>query len=111
MPGIYKIGFTRGHPRVRMAQLSSTTACPTPFEMLAMFDHSDAEYAEKCIHKALDRYRVNSAREFFQVPLRELQDQARQWCDPYEGLVCLDCLDMLCDQEDFNITQEGDSHG
>lgn len=73
MPGIYKIGFTMGHPKARMEQLSSATACPTPFEMLACFGTEDPRQVEQAIHGHLRHFRVNSSREFFQCELSLLE--------------------------------------
>ena len=95
MPGIVKIGMTTKHPRERMVELSRATACPQPFELLAFFDHPTPEFAERSIHQELDQYRVNGAREFFAVPLPELQNVMRGWGDPHEGCF-YDCyLDSL----------------
>jgi hypothetical protein len=33
MPGIYKIGFTKGDPATRAKQISSSTGVPVPFEV------------------------------------------------------------------------------
>lgn len=100
MPGLTKIGMTTKHPRERMDELSKATACPTPFEMLAFFDSAVPREAEQAIHAALDEYRENPYREFFRVNAENLQDQARQWCDPHDGIVFLRLLNDLVEQEE-----------
>lgn len=100
MPGLTKIGMTSKHPRERMEELTKATACPTPFEMLAFFDTPIPREAERAIHAALDEFRPNPYREFFEVNAEELQDQARQWCDPIGGICHLDDLDRLVEQEE-----------
>lgn len=99
IPGAVKIGMTMKHPRERMAELSSSTSCPQPFEMLAFFDSHNPGRAEAEIHKALAQYRVNDRREFFAVPMEALQDQMRQWGDNIEGCYVNKHLDLLVDEE------------
>lgn len=82
MPGIYKIGMTLNHPKERVAQLSAATACPTPFDLLAVIGCEDPRWTEMEIHKNLDAYRVNASREFFRVHPEVIQDQLRQYGDP-----------------------------
>ena len=41
MPGIYKIGFTKGDPKKRAKQISSSTGVPQPFEV---------EFSFKCFN-------------------------------------------------------------
>lgn len=100
MPGLVKIGMTSNHPRVRMQQLTAATACPTPFELLAFFDFFNPQWAENEIHKALAKYRVNTGREFFNVPMAVLQDQMRQWGNPEDGCFVSSKLDYLARMED-----------
>lgn len=99
MPGLVKIGMTTRHPRDRMEELSSATACPQPFEMLGFFDTRMPAEAERAIHVSLAEYRVNQSREFFSLPWILLQDEARQWCDVNEGIYNLDRLDQLVERE------------
>ncbi|MGE5650931.1 MAG: GIY-YIG nuclease family protein [Bacillota bacterium] len=82
MPEIYKIGRTDRHPKTRMEELSRVTACPTPFELLAFIGCEDPQWVESEIHKALDDFRVNQAREFFRVDPWWIQDLLRQYGDP-----------------------------
>lgn len=94
-----KIGMTTKHPRERMRELSASTSCPQPFEMLAFFDSDCPARAEAEIHAALAQYRVNDRREFFDVPLLALQDQMRKWGDGIEGCFVDKHLDLLVDEE------------
>lgn len=91
MPGIYKIGFTMKHPRTRMDELSRATSCPTPFDLLAFIGCEDPYDVEGEIHKALDAYRVNHAREFFKVDPELIQDQLRRYGEP--------CMDAYYDSQ------------
>jgi hypothetical protein len=83
MPGLTKVGMTTKHPIERMEELSRSTACPTPFEMLAFFDTSDPQEAERAIHVGLSDYRVNEYREFFNAPPYEIEGQFNEWQDPW----------------------------
>jgi hypothetical protein len=71
MPNLLKIGFTTKEPDKRAEQVSRSTGVPLKFTV---------EYAVKCfngqrleveIHKALNAYRINDDREFFQLSLEE----------------------------------------
>jgi hypothetical protein len=55
-----------------MEELSRATACPTPFELLAYLGCENPNWIEEQIHRHLDKYRVNSAREFFRAPVSEI---------------------------------------
>jgi hypothetical protein len=99
MPGLTKIGFTFKHPLARMDELTKATACPTPFEMLAFFDTPTPREAERAIHTALEEFRVNPSREFFEVSGEILQHVARQWCAGSEGISFLAPLDRLVAEE------------
>lgn len=68
MPGLSKIGFTRGPLEERLKQLS-TSGVPQPFELGAAFRVYGPSKCEREIHSLLKRHRVNRDREFFQVAL------------------------------------------
>lgn len=57
-----KIGFTN-NINVRLSSLN--TAVPSNYEVVRVFNVESGAYAEKFVHKELDRYRVN--REFFDL--------------------------------------------
>jgi hypothetical protein len=80
MPGLTKVGMTTKHPSARMDELSSATACPTPFKLLAFFDTPEPHETERAIHDALEEYRVNQSREFFHAPPCELLNEFNKWC-------------------------------
>jgi len=67
MPGLYKIGFTRGSPNFRAKQLSAPTGVPTQFEVEWYVESDEADNLEKELHAALGRSRVSPDREFFKV--------------------------------------------
>lgn len=87
MPGIYKIGFTMGHPKMRMEQLSSATACPTPFQLSACFGVENPAVVEKRLHDYLSQYRINSSREFFRVPAYIISHAICDYSDDEDDLV------------------------
>ena len=69
MPGLYKIGRS-AYPDRRVAEISSATGVPTPFEIVAMVDCESAAHsqsAEEIAHRMLASFRVNAAREFFEL--------------------------------------------
>ena len=68
MPGLFKVGFTTGHPSERAKQISAGTGVPTPFHVLFSFRTMACQIVEAEIHKGLDAHRVNQSREFFKCP-------------------------------------------
>ena len=73
MPGLIKIGYTQENAEKRANELY-TTGVPQPFEVVYELDKLESEQYEKLeveIHKALDQYRVNPKREFFEYPADE----------------------------------------
>ena len=90
MPEIYKIGFTMKHPKDRMADLSSATGCPTPFELLAFFGVENPQQVEQEIHRELWNFRVNQAREFFRAPPIIMQNIIEKYKDDDD--VCYDFM-------------------
>lgn len=72
MPGMYKIGFTTKHPKARMADLCSSSGCPTPFTLLAYFGTMDPQQIESTLHRYFASSRVNNRREFFSVDLNAI---------------------------------------
>jgi hypothetical protein len=68
MKGLLKIGLSTRPVQERVAELSSATGVPTPFNIEAYFISSDPEAHEQKIHAALEQYRVKG-KEFFEVPL------------------------------------------
>lgn len=68
MPGLVKVGMTARHPSDRATELHST-GVPTPFEVAAIWEvrPDDMKKYEKKAHKGLEKFRVSSNREFFQI--------------------------------------------
>ena len=70
MPGLVKIGKTKGDPRDRAKELSRATGVPTPFEVAyALFSHRYHDL-EKQIHTKLKEFRLPN-REFFRYPVED----------------------------------------
>ncbi|WP_417546029.1 GIY-YIG nuclease family protein [Marinobacter sp.] len=61
---IVKIGITTGDVSVRIRQLY-TTGVPTKFRVIETFDVQNYAELEQALHKMLDPFRINRAREFF----------------------------------------------
>ncbi len=64
---IFKIGLTRRSSELRAKELTRNSSAPDHFLTVQEWDTKDCAVAEKLIHKALDIYRVNPNREFFQA--------------------------------------------
>ena len=70
-PGIFKIGYTKLTPDERAKQISAATGVALPYEVTWAFRCFNGEQLEGEVHRALEKYRVNSQREFFQIELEE----------------------------------------
>ena len=64
-----KIGKTTRTPEIRAKEISRGTGVPLPFEVAHFREFDNCHEAEKKIHAQLKEFRVNSDREFFQIPL------------------------------------------
>lgn len=71
MPGIFKIGYTKGDPNDRADQLSKGTGIPTPYKVVYSYNCFNGERIERAVHKHFKKQRVNNDREFFKVTLNE----------------------------------------
>jgi len=69
---IYKVGLTRRSTEERANQLSSPTAVPLPFEVLASWEVADCGAVEREVHTQLKPYRLNKRREFFCAALSNI---------------------------------------
>lgn len=67
MPGIYKIGMTDRSPWSRCDELSSATAVPYHFNVLAFIPTEDALSLEQDIHEYFESARCSPKREFFKI--------------------------------------------
>ena len=70
---IYKIGFTKNDPDVRMMKLN-TTGVPTPFKLEFAKQVMNYKDKEKKLHSIFDEYRVNKNREFFKIELKKIKE-------------------------------------
>jgi hypothetical protein len=70
MPGLVKVGKTRGESALRASQLSGATAIPEHFEVVRIYEVLDVDAAERFAHTVLERTngRPNDRREFFLGP-------------------------------------------
>lgn len=75
MPGLVKIGLTQNTPEKRAADLSSATNMPTPFKVVYALEVRDCKLVESKVHASLDKYRVNSNREFFSISSKHASQQ------------------------------------
>jgi hypothetical protein len=66
---LFKIGKTSKSTSQRTKQLSSSTSIPESFEILHEFEFSDLNWAEREVHKELDKYRYNRKKEFFKCEI------------------------------------------
>jgi hypothetical protein len=74
MPGILKIGITSGLVEKRVAELSRPTSVPEPFKVECYFPiYENLKSAESKVHRMLDEFRTSSNREFFRVPLDQVE--------------------------------------
>lgn len=69
LPGVFKVGMTKGSPMARAAQLSSSTSIPSPFVVEYYGEFLDPRGVEVWAHKTLSGVRVNNGREFFSCNL------------------------------------------
>lgn len=74
MPGLVKIGKTTNNDvEDRVAQLF-TTAVPAPFVCDKAVKVSNVNEVEQALHKALEKNRYNTSREFFEIESDHLSD-------------------------------------
>ncbi len=71
MPGLVKIGRTTRHPTDRVRELNSASGVALPLKLEASIRTKYPNWTERLLHQALDRYRLNQNREFFQLSVDE----------------------------------------
>ena len=71
MPGMVKIGYTKGDPIDRANTLSKSTGVPTPFNVVYSYSCFNGERIEKATHKHFRKQRVNNQSEFFYITADE----------------------------------------
>ncbi len=109
MQGIFKIGFTRNHPKERVKQLSAATACPIPFTLYAAFGCENPSEVEAEIHKKFERKRVNRSREFFKLKYSNIMEVIEEYSDEFDDLMMVGSLhpdvhyEQVEDEERFRI--------
>jgi len=77
---IIKIGRTSRVSENRAKEVSRGTGVPSQFEVLYEEDVFDSHLAESLIHSKLKDCRVNSKREFFEIPLKEAVKAVFETC-------------------------------
>ena len=73
MPGILKIGYTKGDPNDRADKLSKATGVPTPYKVVFSYNCFNGERIERATHKHFQNQRINNDREFFSTSVEEAQ--------------------------------------
>lgn len=68
MPGLFKIGQTKGSSTKRGARGSSSTWIPSPFKLEYKFSSRAPFLLEQAMHHVFDKMRWSADREFFTVP-------------------------------------------
>lgn len=68
---VFKVGLTKRNTDLRSDELSDTGS-PDKFLVAHEWKVTDCARAEKIVHDALERYRINPKREFFRLPYWEL---------------------------------------
>tara|TARA_R110000822_G_scaffold123786_1_gene258297 strand:- start:251 stop:703 length:453 start_codon:yes stop_codon:yes gene_type:complete len=71
MPGMVKIGYTKGDPNDRADQLSKGTGIPTPHKVVYSYNCFNGERIERAVHKILKNQRVRTEREFFYITVED----------------------------------------
>ena len=85
MPGLLKIGYTKGDPNKRVEQLDRSTSVPTGFTLEWAYPCYNAVELEGEVHEYLSGYRVNNQREFFKITLDEAKSTIEKLGQKYNG--------------------------
>ncbi|MGA7178744.1 MAG: GIY-YIG nuclease family protein [Thiobacillaceae bacterium] len=80
---IYKVGYTDRDPEQRARELSGRTAAPTPFLVVQAWAVTEGHQAEQAGHQALEAYRLDSSREFFQAGYSTLRSALESAIQPW----------------------------
>ncbi len=67
MPGLVKIGLTTDSVESRIAQLSTHSGVPLPFECYFAAEVKNCDKLEKTLHQLFSENRINPKREFFKI--------------------------------------------
>lgn len=71
MPGLIKIGMTRGNEAASRTSQLYTTGVPLPFECAYECAVGNAAEVERALHEAFAPFRINPNREFFRMEPRQ----------------------------------------
>lgn len=82
-PGLLKIGYTRLNPEERAKQISKSTGVALPYNVEWAFNCFNGFMLEQEIHKMFEGYRINSNREFFEIPLEEAKISIKKLGERY----------------------------
>lgn len=85
MPGLLKIGYTKGDLNTRVEQLDRSTSIPTGFTLEWAFACYNAIALEGEVHEYLSGYRVNNQREFFKITLDQAKSIIEKLGEKYNG--------------------------
>ena len=77
MPGLVKIGLTKGDVRERMKELSADTGVPAPFKCAYFCKVQNPAAVEKQLHKEFVFCRESGNREFFRIDWRAVKAALR----------------------------------
>ncbi len=80
---VFKIGQSSRPPFERVSELSASTSVYREFQLVYFVHVADRDVAEGLTHQALQEYRVNPGREFFEAALPEIvraMDSAASIC-------------------------------
>ena len=80
MKGLVKVGLSARSVKERVAELSSATGVPTPFDLEAYFLSADPEADERQIHLMLAKHRVKN-KEFFEVSVAHALNVVEAVCN------------------------------
>ncbi len=66
---VFKVGESSRPPVNRMGELSASTSVYRAFQLVYFVHVTHRDIAEKQVHNALKKFRINPRKEFFQAPL------------------------------------------
>lgn len=127
MPGLVKIGKTTREVNARAVELYQT-GVPAPFKVEHQLLTPDCHVLELKVHKALDQFRVDPGREFFNVDVESAFSQVtdlhreivEEWLSdflpehipiPSNELVCAGEMSILAHELNVSIQDVADAFG
>jgi hypothetical protein len=79
----FKVGKTERSPDERMKELTAATSNLGTYTFKSFFVVEDMNLAERVCHDRLSRYRVQSNREFFELPFSQLLQIVEDEIEPF----------------------------